>query len=379
MRDLQALTTTTSAPDDVWIADWDGDASVFGDPYVSDALWTNHQRIHQFGGGHDETYGGVTLDIDSDALDAAVVGAGGQVQPVPAPTPAPTPTPTPSPSSPSAAGSVTTSDGQATVSWQAGAFTQPVVVSLDPSLPSQPVPGYGSGGYGVALQVQATGTSAPAAAAADPLTIQFAPQSAADLAPVSSSTGATWKALPELVGNLLPVGVSAGYAKEPDGSIEIETRSAGRFALLPDTTPPPAPATLTGHFSHGSLVLGWTASTDERGNAVAYDVTLTNAPLLSVTGQTTAALRAFHPTAPSVYRVTAVDAAGNVSPPSPPLVVLPTQRPAGVPDTVPGWAWQLFTWQQDGALGARPKAPLPPPAWYWRWRAWRIAPFHVRA
>ena len=74
MRDLQALTTTSAAPDDVWIADWNGDTSVFGDPYVSDGIWTNHQRIHQFSGGHRETYGGVTLDIDGDSLDGAVVG-----------------------------------------------------------------------------------------------------------------------------------------------------------------------------------------------------------------------------------------------------------------------------------------------------------------
>ena len=47
--------------------------SVFGDPYVSDALWTNHQRIHQYRGGHKETWGGVTINIDNDYVDGAVV------------------------------------------------------------------------------------------------------------------------------------------------------------------------------------------------------------------------------------------------------------------------------------------------------------------
>ena len=37
MRDLQALDHDLAAPDDVWIADWNGDTSVFGDPYVSDS------------------------------------------------------------------------------------------------------------------------------------------------------------------------------------------------------------------------------------------------------------------------------------------------------------------------------------------------------
>ena len=73
-RDMQALAGTPSSPDDLWIANWNGTESVFGDPYVSDALWTNHQRIHQYRGGHKETWGGVTINIDNDYVDAAVVG-----------------------------------------------------------------------------------------------------------------------------------------------------------------------------------------------------------------------------------------------------------------------------------------------------------------
>lgn len=381
MRDLQALTTTSATPDDVWIADWDGDTSVFGDPYVSDAIWTNHQRIHQFSGGHPESYGGVTIDIDGDAFDGAVVGAAGGAQAVaPAPTTTTTTTgttPTPAPAS-STAGSVTSSDGVAQVSWPAGAFQQSVVVSLTPSLPSQPVAGFASGGYGVLLQVQQTGTTTPLTTFAAPLTIHIDPQPGV-LAPVGSTNGTSWSALPELVGGLLPVGVEAAYAREPDGSVEIQTRTAGAYALLPDPTPPPAPGDLRGHFDHGSLVLEWSPSPDPTGNPVAYQVTLTNQPLLTVTGQTVAALRAFHPDAPSVYRIRALDAAGNLSAPSEPLVVLPSRRPRSVPRAVPGWAWQVFTWQQNGSIGPRPAAPSPLPAWYWPWRAWRIAPFHLRA
>ena len=42
IRDMQALATTASAPDEVWIANWNGNQSVFGDPYISDSLWANH-------------------------------------------------------------------------------------------------------------------------------------------------------------------------------------------------------------------------------------------------------------------------------------------------------------------------------------------------
>ena len=75
IRDLQALAATGSSPDDVWIADWNGNESVFGNPYVSDTLWTNHQRLHQYRGAHHETWGGATIDIDSSYVDAAVVGS----------------------------------------------------------------------------------------------------------------------------------------------------------------------------------------------------------------------------------------------------------------------------------------------------------------
>lgn len=400
MRDLQALTTTAAAPDDVWIADWNGDTGVFGDPYVSDLLWTNHQRIHQFSGGHNETYDGVTLNIDGDSLDGAVVAASGVASTPPNPPPptttttppttstatttasTPLPTTTPPTTTPptastlSAAGSVATADGVADVSWPAATFSRSVVVSLTPSLPSAPVAGFGSGGYGVRLEVQQTASEKTISSFTGPLTISIAAQPGS-LAPAYSPDGSSWAALPELVGDLLPVGVAAAYAREPDGSIEIQTRNSGFFALLPDTTPPPPPAHLSGHFAYGSLVLSWPASTGPAGNAVGYQVSLGDQPLLTVSGETTAALRAFHPDAPSVYRVRAIDAAGTLSAPSARLVVLPSKRPASVPDRLPPWAWSLFAWQLQGEIGPRPSAPNPAPRWYWTWRAWRVAPFHL--
>ena len=46
------------------------------DPVVPSTAWPDHQRIHQFRGGHDETYGGVTINIDNDYVDGATVGVG---------------------------------------------------------------------------------------------------------------------------------------------------------------------------------------------------------------------------------------------------------------------------------------------------------------
>jgi len=42
-------------PDDIWIARWNGVKTVFGEPVVSDDYWSEHQRVHQYRGGHKET------------------------------------------------------------------------------------------------------------------------------------------------------------------------------------------------------------------------------------------------------------------------------------------------------------------------------------
>jgi hypothetical protein len=76
IRDLaRAAGTSFLEPDDVWIADWNG-AQTTADPYVPSDQWANHQRLHQYRGGHNETHGGVTIDVDSDYLDGATATTG---------------------------------------------------------------------------------------------------------------------------------------------------------------------------------------------------------------------------------------------------------------------------------------------------------------
>lgn len=70
-----AYGTSYVEPDDLWIANWNGRHST-ADPYVPSADWADHQRLHQFNGGENVTYGGVTLNIDGDWLDGAVAGYG---------------------------------------------------------------------------------------------------------------------------------------------------------------------------------------------------------------------------------------------------------------------------------------------------------------
>lgn len=61
-------------PDAIWFANWDNRLSVYGDPYFADLLWSFHQRLHQFEGGHDEGWGGVVLNIDSSIDDGPLAG-----------------------------------------------------------------------------------------------------------------------------------------------------------------------------------------------------------------------------------------------------------------------------------------------------------------
>jgi Domain of unknown function (DUF1906)/FG-GAP-like repeat/FG-GAP repeat len=62
-----------SQMDAVWLARWNNVMTTFGVAPLSDVFWANHQRIHQWLGPRDETWGGVTFNIDNNISDAPVV------------------------------------------------------------------------------------------------------------------------------------------------------------------------------------------------------------------------------------------------------------------------------------------------------------------
>jgi uncharacterized protein YraI len=63
-------------PDALWVARYDLDSSLAGWAGVPDSQWTQHQRAKQYHGGHNETYGTVTLNIDNDQFNAPVATVG---------------------------------------------------------------------------------------------------------------------------------------------------------------------------------------------------------------------------------------------------------------------------------------------------------------
>ena len=60
--------TAFALPDQIWIARWDGRANT-STSYIRSDGWQPHARVKQYQGGHDETWGGVRINIDRNFLD----------------------------------------------------------------------------------------------------------------------------------------------------------------------------------------------------------------------------------------------------------------------------------------------------------------------
>ena len=68
--------TAYARPDVLWIARWNNNPSLTDWAGIPDTQWANHQRGKQYIGDHDETYGGVKINIDSNRFDAPVATVG---------------------------------------------------------------------------------------------------------------------------------------------------------------------------------------------------------------------------------------------------------------------------------------------------------------
>ena len=74
LRDLAGSYSSTSLarPDAVWMARWDDVATLTGWPTAGNTVWAEWQRAKQYRGDHVETWGGVSLNIDSDIIKGPV-------------------------------------------------------------------------------------------------------------------------------------------------------------------------------------------------------------------------------------------------------------------------------------------------------------------
>ncbi len=75
-------------PDAIWAAHWirtgyDPNVTVWNIACLDNSLWSNHQRIRQYTGDHEETWGALPLIIDSNVLDGLVVDLSPNPVPLP--------------------------------------------------------------------------------------------------------------------------------------------------------------------------------------------------------------------------------------------------------------------------------------------------------
>ena len=83
---VKNMGTTFEEPDDVWFAEWNNSKSATSST-IPAADFVNH-RLHQYRGGHNETYGGSTINIDNDFIDGDTADTSGTVtSAAPPPTP----------------------------------------------------------------------------------------------------------------------------------------------------------------------------------------------------------------------------------------------------------------------------------------------------
>jgi hypothetical protein len=363
IRDLVSMLEedTGTVPDDIWIARWNGKKDVYGEPVVPDYYWSDHERVHQYRGGHKETYGGVKLNIDCNYVDGAVVEAAATL-----------------PAGPPL-GTTSTPDGTASVSWWEGAFEDPdtTTVSLTSSSMDSPLEGFAS--PVTVLQLQALDAlSNPILSFGTLLDIHVtAPPPATVVA--FSTDGLTWKPIKRLSESALSLGSTKGYLVGSDGSLDIYTLVPGYFALMQDVSPPSKPTSLRGRLSRRTLTLRWHAATDNSGAVYQYQITLGGKPVRTVDGTTRkATVKKFKRKGKSIYRVRAIDGAGNQGKRSRYVKVVPKSRPRNVVQSIPKWAFKVLRWQKNGKKGKRPHAaPRKLPGWYWRWSSWKSTPYRI--
>src|SRR5680860_295176 len=75
-------------PDQIWIADWDNKANT-ASTYIRSDGWQPYRRAKQYRGGHNETWGGVTINIDRNYVNLRTPKIPGSPTPGPSPTPPP--------------------------------------------------------------------------------------------------------------------------------------------------------------------------------------------------------------------------------------------------------------------------------------------------
>lgn len=171
---------------------------------------------------------------DSGGSSTPTAGSSGSGGAVPAEGPEPSDAASAA-ATPGSAGGVTAGTGPdaPSLTWPAGAFTEPATVSLETVPEGSTSPGFSIGSAEVALTVRAA-DGAPITSFSKPLEIVFSSM-AAGAVPAYSEDGTTWTAMPQLATDSLPSGFVDGWFRTPADEVHVFTLHATDFALLAAT------------------------------------------------------------------------------------------------------------------------------------------------
>jgi hypothetical protein len=131
---------------------------------------------------------------------------------------------------PFAAGEVQSSDGQTTLTWPAGAFSDAVVIDISP-VPASRFPSLPKDATVVRVTAFDRNTHAPVTALGGVIDIRLA-NASPGAHPLSSTDGLAWRDLPQLPTLSLPDGQQDGWFRDSDGTIHVLARHLGYYALV---------------------------------------------------------------------------------------------------------------------------------------------------
>jgi hypothetical protein len=75
--DLLAYASSSTVPDFIDGADWNGNKSTGDLACIPSTDWVHSQRVKQYTGGHNETWNGYTVNVDDDCFNAPTYPSGG--------------------------------------------------------------------------------------------------------------------------------------------------------------------------------------------------------------------------------------------------------------------------------------------------------------
>jgi hypothetical protein len=140
----------------------------------------------------------------------------------------------------------------------------------------------------------------------------------------ATAEGSTWRMIRRVPSaGMLPADWEDGFYRDGN-EVHVMTRHLSIFGMAQDQTPPNAPTGLNGTVNDGQLTLRWTPSPVDGGSIANFVIFGDDTPLLNLgSTELEAKVGPYDPNDPRAYSVVETNDAGNASPRSDAIKVLP--------------------------------------------------------